>query len=63
MKNESVTDQCSDPTQEFKIQIPCRLAERIEAYAEANNTTITGMVIEALDTFLREQQNHYYRIK
>ena len=57
MKNESTKDQCSDLTQEFKIQIPCRLAERAEAYAAANNTTITGMVIEALDTFLREQQS------
>ena len=53
MKNESSTDQCSDPIQEFKIQIPCRLAERAEAYAAANNTTITGVVIEALDAFLR----------
>ena len=57
MKNESTTDQCSDPTKEFIIQIPCRLAERVEAYAAANNTSITGMVIEALDTFLREPNN------
>jgi hypothetical protein len=57
MKNESTTDQCSDPIQEFKIQIPCRLAERAEAYATANNATITGVVIEALDTFLREPKN------
>ena len=38
MKNESSKDQCSDLTQEFKIQIPCRLAERAETYAVANNT-------------------------
>ena len=57
MKNESTTDQCSDQIQEFKIQIPCRLAERVEAYAAANNATITGVVIEALDTFLREPNN------
>ena len=57
MKNESTKDQCSDLTQEFKIQIPCRIAERAEAYAAANNSTITGVVIEALDTFLRDQGN------
>ena len=57
MKNESTKDQCSDLTQEFKIQIPCRLAERAEDYAAASNTTITGVVIEALDTFLRGQKN------
>jgi len=54
MKNES---SWSDLTQEFKIQIPCRLAERAEAYATANNTTITSVVIEALDAFLRGQKN------
>ena len=46
--------QCNDITKEFHLQIPCRLAERVETYASANNATITGVVIEALDTFLRE---------
>jgi len=44
-------------TKEFSIQIPCRPAERIEACTSGNNTTITGVVIEALDTFLRERKN------
>jgi len=57
MDNENFKDQCSDMTKEFNIQIPCRLAERVEAYASENNTTITGVVIEALDTFLRERKN------
>jgi len=57
MNSENFKDQCSDLTKEFTIQIPCRLAERVEGFASANNTTITGVVIEALDTFLREQKN------
>lgn len=57
MDSENFKDQCSDLTKEFTIQIPCRLAERVEGFASANNTTITGVVIEALDTFLREQKN------
>jgi hypothetical protein len=57
MDNENFKDQCSDMTKEFNIQIPCRLAERVEAYASENNTTIAGVVIEALDTFLRERKN------
>ena len=57
MDNENFKDQCSDMTKEFNIQIPCRLAERVEAYASENNTTITGVVIEAPDTFLRERKN------
>jgi len=56
MDNKNFKDQCSDMAKEFNIKIPCRLAERVEAYASANNTDITGVVIEALDTFLREQK-------
>ncbi len=57
MTSDNFKDQCSDMTKEFNIQIPCRLAERVEAYASSNNTDITGIVIEALDTFLRDQKN------
>ena len=57
MDNKDIKDQCADLTKDFNLQIPCRLAERIEAYASANRATITGVVIEALDSFLREQQN------
>lgn len=57
MENKNFKDQCSDMTKEFNIQIPCKLAERIEAYASANNTDITLVVIEALDAFLRDQKN------
>jgi len=56
MDKKNFKDQCSDMTQEFNIHIPCRLAERVEAYASGNNTDITVVIIEALDTFLREQQ-------
>ena len=57
MVNKNFKDQCSDLTKEFTVQIPCRLAERVEGFASANNTTIAGVVIEALDTFLRSQKN------
>jgi hypothetical protein len=43
MDRENFKDQCSDITKEFNIQIPCRLAERVEAYAKTDNTTIAGM--------------------
>jgi len=57
MDSENFKDQCSDITKEFNINIPCRLAERAEAYASKNDTTIAGVIIEALDTFLREQRS------
>ncbi len=55
MTGKSVRDQCSDPTQELKIEIPCRLAERIEAYARQSGTDMAQAVIEALDEFLRKR--------
>jgi len=55
MDSNNFKDQCADPTQELKINIPCRLADRIESYASKNKTSITAVIIEALDIFLRRQ--------
>ena len=55
MNSNNFKEQCADPTQELKINIPCRLAERIELYASKNGSTIASVIIEALDIFLREQ--------
>ena len=57
MNSDAFKNQCDDITKEFNIQIPCLLAERVESYAKKNNTTIAGVVIEALDMFLREQKD------
>jgi len=38
------------------IRIPASLAERVKAFASENNYTVEGVVIEALDIFLREQK-------
>ena len=57
MDSENFKVQCADMTKEFNIQIPCILAERVEAYAKDNNTSIAGVVIEALDAFLRGRGN------
>ena len=57
MNSDTFKNQCDDTTKEFNIQIPCLLAERIESYAKKNDTTIAGVVIEALDMFLREQKD------
>ncbi len=47
---------CSDDTQLITMHLPCRLAQRAEKYANENGYTITGVVIEALDAFLRGQK-------
>jgi hypothetical protein len=56
MPDRSDTTTCADDTQQFTIQLPCRLAQRAEKYAKDNGYTVTGVVIEALDTFLRGQK-------
>ena len=56
MKDQSKPISCSDNTQQITIQLPCRLAERAEKYVKENGNTVTGVVIEALDTFLRGQK-------
>jgi hypothetical protein len=55
LEDKSVADQCTDPTQTFTIDIPCVLAERAERYANDNDISISNVVIEALDNFLRKQ--------
>ena len=57
MPKDTRTDKCSSPTKELTIKIPHRLAKRIETYATETGADITGMVIEALDVFLRDQKN------
>ena len=47
---------CTDDTQLITMHIPCRLVERAEKYANENGNTVTGVVIEALDAFLRAQK-------
>ena len=59
MDGERFNTASTDSTQEFIIQIPSRLAERIHAYVTKNDTTITHVVIEALAIFLREQTNNH----
>ena len=53
MNDDSPPLACSDDTQQITIPLPCRLAERVDKYAKENGNTVTGVVIEALDTLLR----------
>jgi hypothetical protein len=53
MNKTSDRERCSDPTQELRIEIPCRLAERVEAYARQTGTHMSQVMIEAIDEFLR----------
>jgi len=52
MTEKNITNECADPTQ--TMTIPCALVARIERYAIENGVTVPGVLIEALDRFLRE---------
>ena len=56
MDDQSIVKPCSEETQKITIDLPCQLAERAERYARDNGNTVTGVVIEALDTFLRAKK-------
>jgi hypothetical protein len=43
---------CSGDTEQIVINVPCRLIERAQRYADENGNTVTGVVIEALDALL-----------
>ena len=50
---EELKDQCQDPTETLTIELPCQIVERIERYAKEHEMDIQGVLIEALDGFLR----------
>jgi hypothetical protein len=41
--------------EEMHISIPCELAKRIRHYSAENDAELSLVIIEALDTFLRNQ--------
>jgi len=51
---EEFNDQCQDPIQNLIIKLPCQIVERIERYAKENDSDVKGILIEALDSFLRK---------
>ena len=52
---EELKDQCQDPTETLTVELPCQMLERIEKYAKKHETSLTGVLIEALDNLLRKQ--------
>ena len=52
MLNDTGSIKCADDTEQMVINIPCRLIERVQRYAKEHDSTIEGVVIEALDALL-----------
>lgn len=56
MDNDDILKVCKDPTQSITIDLPCIMAERVQKLANEKQTTLASILIEALDSFLREQE-------
>ncbi len=48
-------DACPDPSEEITIRIPCALAQRVVDHANDNETTVSSVIVEAIDFFLRQR--------
>ena len=55
MKETDNIDECTDPMQSVTIELPCALVERVNNLARDEDTTLSIILIEALDTFLRNR--------
>ena len=52
---KELKNQCQDLTQCLTIELPCQIFERVQRYAKENGMDAAGVLIEALDEFLRKQ--------
>jgi hypothetical protein len=41
---------------DLHISIPCELGNRVRGYAEKHGTSVTNVLIEALDAFIRSSK-------
>lgn len=56
MTKEDLLAECADPEkQSITIELPCEMAARVQKLAEEKGTTLSSLLIEALDSFLRRQ--------
>jgi hypothetical protein len=53
MPEDMNTKECADPTQNFTVELPCRMVERVERYAKEKGTSADNVLIEAIDVLLR----------
>jgi len=56
MTNDINANECADPTQNFTVELPCRMVERIERYAKEKGTSVHNVLIEAIDVLLRRSE-------
>jgi hypothetical protein len=53
MMTKEIKNECLEPTDSLTVELPCQMIERIERYAKKNKSNVSGVLLEALDAFLR----------
>ena len=53
---KEIKNECVEPTDSLTVELPCQMIERIEKHADKHDNTVNGVLLEALDTFLRNQK-------
>ncbi len=56
MPEDMNINECADPTQNFTVELPCRMVERIQRYARKKGTSVDNVLIEAIDVLLRRTE-------
>lgn len=55
MNDDERVNECTDPTQNITVELPCAMVERVEKLASEKHASLSNILIEALDNFLRRQ--------
>jgi predicted transcriptional regulator len=56
MDTDSILNECKDPKQSITVELPCAMAERAVKLAREKETSLSNIIIEALDNFLRHRK-------
>jgi len=56
MMTKEIKNECLEPTDSLTVELPCQMIERIERYAKKNKSNVSGVLLEALDAFLRNHK-------
>lgn len=54
-KDKVLAEISSEPTRRMNVEVPASLHRRVKMASVASDTTITEIVIDALEVYLREQ--------
>lgn len=55
MSHQEIPNECSDPKESIVVELPCEMVMRVRKLAEEKDSSLSNILIEALDSFLCRQ--------